>query len=179
MVNTSGRARAIAVDGPIRTVPRVPIWSGGGTDGVAVLEFVASVGSVFTDHTKEIHDLARSVVQGNLVVTIAVGRSAVASNKVRSEPISTLKIRGGFGDVEAARIVEGTVITEVELGRAGGSGIVVGPAKQVPARQIQISARIIGDFDKPCAGVVGGIRQHGEICRLGGRGECEEGGQGQ
>ena len=73
VVKATGGAGTVAVDGPILTVPRLPVRGRGRAEGISILELVAGVGPVLADHTEEVDDDAFCVVQGNLVVTIAVG----------------------------------------------------------------------------------------------------------
>ncbi len=90
VVRAATGRRAIAVDDPAGLIPgtAVRVRVGTGTQGDAVLELVAGVGSVLAGHTEHVDDVGRAVDDGDLVVTVAVDRSARASNEGRSEAIT-------------------------------------------------------------------------------------------
>ena len=78
MVGTSTRIREVAVHNPTRFIPGASVWIhvGSRTQCDTVLEVVAIVVARFSWYTKEVDDVGTAVNNGNVVITIAVHRSA-------------------------------------------------------------------------------------------------------
>ena len=167
-------AGPITIDGPIRPVPRLAIRGGRGAEGVAVLELMARVGPVFPDHTEEVHNGPRGIVEGDLVVSIAVRGSSRPCDQVRSKSIRRLESRSGSRHVDATGVIEGAVRTEVKLGGAGGLEVSIGPPEQVPAGHVQVGPGVVGDLHKPRGCVVRGIGEHREVSGLGREGSGQQ-----
>ena len=131
MVGASTRIREVAVHNPARFIPCASVWIGvgSGTQCDTVLEFVASVGSILADHTKEVNDVRAAVDDGNVVIAIAPHRTASAAYNVRSKSVTTF---------ESCTVANVSILTrfkcaqwaQVDVVARGRSRAAVGPTLQ-------------------------------------------------
>ena len=152
VVGTAAGRREIAVHGPSGLVPctAVRIRIGTGTQGDAVLEFVAGARSILSNHTEHVDDVGGAVHDGDLVVTVAVRGSAGTGHDVRSESVAS----GEASIVRDPGIVargERTDAAQVNVAAQGRTGVAVGPTLQYIARQVDVAVTTVVDLHEAAA----------------------------
>ena len=167
VVHTARGQRSIRIHGPVGTVPEFPVRCGRVADGVSVFEFVTGVGSVFSDDPKEVHDDALGIVEGQLIIAVAVCTASGARHDVRGETVSGREAVAIGRHIQAAGVVQRAVHPQVHLRGRRRRRVGVGPTQEVPPRQIEVCAGIVGDFDEAGGRIVRRVRQHVEVGRLG------------
>ena len=153
VVRTTAGGGSVAVHNPAGLIPgtAVRVRIGTGTQGDAVLELVAGVGSVLSSHTEHVDDVRRAVDDGDVVITIAVDRSARASNEGRSKAVAAFEagIVGNPGVLSRGQRADAA---QVDVAARGRTGVAVGPTLQGVSRQVDVAVATVVDLHEAAAG---------------------------
>ena len=143
----------VAVDNPAGLIPgtAVRVRVGTGTQGDAVLELVAGVRSVLAGHTEHVDDVRCAVDDGDLIVTIAVGRSARASNEGRSEAVAAFEA-GVVGNPGVLSRGQRADAAQVDVAARARTGVAVGPTLQGVSRQVDVAVATVVDLHEAAGG---------------------------